>query len=74
MTTTTWTTLQLILSAGVVVCGALLTRGGSGLVGVLMIISGALSIVVGLRSMAVARRVERQHAALEAGDAPTHER
>jgi hypothetical protein len=38
--TTTWTTLQLILSAGVVVCGALLTRGGSDLVGVLMIISG----------------------------------
>ncbi|NQW87699.1 MULTISPECIES: hypothetical protein [unclassified Frigoribacterium] len=73
MTTTTWTTLQLILSA-VVVCGALLTRGGSDLVGVLMILSGSASIVVGLRAMAVTRRVERQHAALEAGDAPTHER
>jgi hypothetical protein len=71
--TTTWTTLQLILSAGVVVCGALLTRGGSDLVGVLMIISGSFSIVVGLRTMAVNRRVERQHAALEAGDAPTRE-
>ncbi|MGY3262865.1 hypothetical protein [Frigoribacterium sp. 2355] len=74
MTTTTWTTLQLILSAGVVVCGALLTRGGSDLVGVLMILSGSASIVVGLRAMAVTRRVERQHAALEAGDPPTHER
>jgi hypothetical protein len=74
MTTTTWTTLQLILSAGVVVCGALLTRGDGDLVGVLMIISGSLSIVVGLRTMAVNRRVERQHAALEAGEAPTDER
>jgi hypothetical protein len=42
-------------------------------VGVLMIISGSFSIVVGLRTMAVNRRVERQHAALEAGDAPTRE-
>jgi hypothetical protein len=73
MTTTTWTTLQLMLSAGVVVCGALLTRGDSDLVGVLMIISGSVSIVVGLRAMAVNRRVERQHAALETDDAPMHE-
>jgi hypothetical protein len=72
--TTTWTTLQLILSAVVVVCGALLTRGDSDLVGVLMMISGSFSIVVGLRAMAVNRRIERQHAALEAGDAPPHER
>jgi hypothetical protein len=73
MTTTTWAALQLILCAGVVVCGALLTRGDGDLVGVLMIISGSVSIVVGLRAMAVTRRVERQHAALEADDAPTHE-
>lgn len=66
--TTTWTTLQLILSAGVVVCGALLTRGDAVVVGVLMIVCGALSIVVALRAMAVARRVARQHAALEAAD------
>ncbi|MDY0946260.1 hypothetical protein SOM11_09720 [Frigoribacterium sp. CFBP9039] len=72
--TTTWTTLQLILCAVVVVCGALLTQGDSGLLGVLMIVSGSFSIVVGLRAMAVNRRVERQHAALQAGDAPTHER
>jgi len=72
--TKTWTTLQLILSVGVVVCGALLTRGGSDLVGVLMIISGSFSIVVGLRTMAVNRRVERQHAALEAADTPPQQR
>jgi hypothetical protein len=67
--TNTWPAVQIALSAVVLACAVVLIAGDSKLVGVLMSISAVASIAVAARTIVVNRRIERQHAALEASDA-----
>ena len=67
--TNTWPAVQIALSAVVLVCAVVLIAGDSQLVGVLMSISAVASIAVAAWTIVVNRRIERQHAALEASDA-----
>jgi len=67
--TNTWPAVQIALSAVVLACAIVLIAGDSQLVGVLMSISAVASITVAARTIVVNRRIEQQHAALEANDA-----